>query len=263
MRSLALVVVCVGCGRIGFDPASARATDAASGDTGDTGADGANAAPKTYTMSGNGTQPTRLFTVDLSTGALVELGSIPGIYGTLTGLAYWGANTMYASSATNHIEITLSPFGAASTPSPVGDFAALERNGNTLIAIREGDNHISSWAPGAIVAAVPVSTLPATGQGGDLTQTSDGTWWWFTNSSKQLYKVDVSAGTAIAVGTPAVGAPFMTGLVADDADQLYAIGQSIYPISKTTGQLGATITPCSPCPSAVVSLQSGDTTRSW
>jgi hypothetical protein len=260
VRGLALVVACAACGRIGFDPPTVLAADA-QGPRDASGIDSSGGASKIYTISSNGAQPAQLFELVPATGQLTPVGTIVTSFGTLTGLAFWDANTLYASSASSFVRITLSPFSAASEVAPSGDFATLERLGTLLFSIEEGDNHVAEFMPQSTGISFVGTTLPAIGQGGDLAHTSDGTWYWFTNSTKQLYVVDLIAGTATAVGSPAAGAPFMTGLVADDADQLYAVGQNIFPISKTTGQLGTTITPCITCPTPFA-LQSGDTTRS-
>jgi hypothetical protein len=259
VRLLALVIACAGCGRLGFDDVAAVAHDATPEGAGD--ATDAPAGPtKIYTVSGNGVQPGELFEVDLTTGQLTLLGNIPPAFGTLIGLAYWDSNTMYGEG-TSFVKITLSPFTVTADVGPVGDFSALERVGNALVGISQTTSLVTQFVPGNAVGMTSTAMLVPAASGGDITRTSDGTWYWWTNSTHQLCTIDLTTAVATPVGGPNVGAQFMTGLVHDDAGRLFLIGPKIYPVDKTTGVVGAQIDACKACPTPY-GLSSGDTTRS-
>ncbi|MBL0217442.1 MAG: hypothetical protein IPQ07_26660 [Myxococcales bacterium] len=262
MRWLVLAMVCGACGRLGFDPVT-RTGDAAVDGTPDgdgAGSDAPAGATKYYLISGNGAAPAELLEVDLVTGQLVLVGNIPPSFGTMIGLAYWDANTLYASGTT-FVKITLSPFTVAAETGPVSDFSALERVGNMLVGISQTTSRITSFTPGSGIAGISVTALTPAVSGGDITQTSDGTWYWYTNTTKQLYTIDLAAATAVPIGSPNPGAPFMTGLVHDDADNLFVVGATLFPIDKVTSLIGTSIDVCLACPTSHP-LTSGDTTRS-
>lgn len=246
------------CGRLGFEPRVEAAVDAPN-DPSDAPDDAPPTASKVYTITGNGVQPTELFEVDLASGQLTKVGEVAASFGTLTGLAYWDANTLYATGS-QFVEIKLSPFSAQSLVAPSGAFSALERVGARLTGVDEVTDRLVSWTPGSTLATIAPAPLGPAAQGGDLTQTSDGTWYWFTNPSEQLYTLDVVTGVATAVGSPATGAPFFTGLVHDAADQLYGVTSGLVPVDKVTGQLGTPINVCITCPTSFP-LGSGDSTQ--
>ena len=167
---------------------------------------------------------------------------------------------MYAAGNGNFVKITLAPFAVVTETGPGGNYSALERLGNNLLAVDEATGHITQFAPGASLGGTTVQPLGPAASGGDVTRTSDGTWYWYTNSTKALYTIDLSSGVATAVGTPTGTGQFMTGLVHDDADNLFVIDTKIFPIDKVTGQLGVGFDACLACPTPVP-LTSGDTTR--
>ncbi len=262
VRWLVLAVVCGACGRLGFDPVARTGDAAVDGASGGDGArtDAPPGGTKYYLISGNGASPGELLEVDLVTGQLVLVGNIPASFGTMIGLAYWDANTLYASGTT-FAKITLSPFTVAAEIGPISDFSALERVGNMLVGISQTTSRITQFTPGSGVGGVSVSALTPAVSGGDITQTSDGTWYWYTNTTKQLYTIDLAATTASPIGLPNPGAQFMTGLVRDDADNLFVVGTKLFPIDKVTSLIGTSIDVCLACPTSHP-LTSGDTTRS-
>lgn len=252
-----MFLVLVGCGRFSFEDHRAG-LDAPGGDGPQ---DGPAAAARSFVISGNGTLPTTLLELDLTTGQLTQVGTIPASLGVLGGLAAWDANTMYATSSSGElIQITLAPFGAQMVRSVGGNISSLERRGSMLFGINESADVTITFDPaGGVSAGAPLGVAAS---GGDLAELSDGTWYYFSNATTQLYRLDV-AGTAIAVGSPATGAPFASGLVRDGTDQLFVVASGsdeLIPIDRTTGQLGAPISVCQACPTPY-DLLSGDATR--
>ncbi len=256
MRTAWLYLVLAACGRFSFEDRRA-ATDAP---VVDTPTDASGTATRAFVISGNGLQPTELLELDLATGQLTTVGTVPASFGTLGGLAAWDANTMYAHGNGQLVRITLSPIDAQVVRSVSGNVSSIERRGNALFGVDEANDLVVSFDP----LSGPIATKPlgVAASGGDVAELSDGTWYYFSNATTQLYRFD-STNDPIAVGTPATGAPFVSGLVRDDNDRLFVTSSGsdeLIPIDLVTGQLGTPIPLCKTCPTTY-DLLSGDATR--
>jgi len=256
LRAAPLYFLLAGCGRLSFEHAAALAAPGADATT-----DDATQAGRAFVVSGNGTQPTALLELDLATGTLTTVGTIPAAFGTLGGLAAWDANTLYAASGSQLVRITLSPFDSQMARTVSGNISSIERRENALFGVDEATDLIVTFDP----TSGPIATKPlgVAASGGDVAMLSDGSWYYFSNATTQLYRFD-DRDNPIAVGSPATGAPFVSGLVRDDADRLFVTSSGsdqVIPIDLTTGQLGAPVTLCLTCPMRY-DLLSGDATRS-
>jgi len=253
-RSELLVVIALAaaCGRVHFEP---LANDAAGGGDG-------NSAATYYLVSGDTGFDADLFSVDLQTGQLTLVGIIPAAHGGLGGLASWDANTLYGAG-TELVQITLVPFTVAAVGTVLGTWSSLERDGDLLFGIDQDAAVIGRFSPSDPGTVIGTAALPfSMTSGGDLTQV-DGVWYWFANQDRQLYTIN-AASQLTPVGSPDASAPFISGMVHDDAGNIFvhsSFSDLLYPIDKTSGQLGAPITLCVACPTVYDAL-SGDMTRS-
>lgn len=259
------MLVAAACGRLSFDeqrpgPTDARA-DAASADAGD-----APAAPTTYyevSTLGTTTMTATVFTLDITTGQLTELGSW-GVTSVVAGLAYGGdANTLYAAETGTIYRITLSPFSAMPIQTGTSAIPDLELDGTELIGVLDGSSTLVRFPPGGAMTSVTVKdgATPVTAMGGDLAHARDGTWYWYTNTNNTLYTMNVTTGAVTPV--VAVTAPYAAGLIADDAGNLFitsASPPSICQLDRTTGACTNAVTLCVSCPT-MYALGPGDSTR--
>lgn len=251
---------CCGCGRIGF----AALSDASGGDTISADAPRDGAAVTTYYMISAGSGPasaTDLLAVDLATAHLEHVGYLDASLGVLGGLAYWDANTLYASGSGVVVEITLSPFSASSVASGLtNNISALESDAGVLIGLDETANQLIRFTP-----PFNVSTSVAFGttiSGGDIVKRSDGTWLYYANQTQQLVSFDPMTGAILTVGVPD-GAPYVAGMLRADSGQFYITSSSnntLTPIDSTTGALGTSVPLCLTCPTPYP-LGAGDATR--
>jgi len=234
--ALALVVV-AGCGRVHFD------------------VDGGGGAPTYYAVSGDGVSPTDLLTLDLETAHATVVGTIPASLGILGGLAYWDANTLYATSTGRVVAITLSPFSAVVTRMIAGTYSSLERDGAQLLGIDQDAETIASFDPNGSGNVVG-RQLGLDAYGGDLTRRG-GVWYWYANPTNQLYIVSATADP-VPFGAPSPSVPFVAGIVSDDTGRMFFITDGtdeLIEIDASSGQ---------PIGSMIVDhdLKSGDMTRS-
>lgn len=262
MRVPWLCLLLAGCGRLDFARTDGS-RDAETDTPGDVVApDGPSSPGTVYLISGNGTVPTAVLTLDLTTGHVVQVGTLEATLGIFGGLGAWDANTLYATSGSNLVRITLVPFGSQVVRALGGNISSLERRGAILFGIDEGAGGIIMIDPTMPAGVIATTPLGITASGGDVVQVTDGTWYYFSNSGPQLYRFDL-ANTPIAVGGPATGAPFVSGLIRDAADQLYLTSSGsnqVIALDRTTGQVGAATQLCDLCP-APYDLLSGDATR--
>jgi hypothetical protein len=250
----ASVLVLIGaCGRIGFSPGST---------------DGSTPATTYYLISTPGTSdPSTVLALAPATGQLAVVGTLQG-FGILGGLAYWDANTLYATSNNpgRVVQITLSPFAGTQIATYTGSIASLERDGDVLIGMDDATNELVTFAPGGTMSRMPInspSVQPPASDGGDLTRAPDGTWYWFTNATNTLYVLDPATARVTPVGAPAAGVPYVSGLFHDDAGRMFVTSSSSHDeieIDPATGQIGGAQQLCVDCPTAY-SLEAGDSTR--
>ena len=111
---------------------------------------------------------------------------------------------------------------------------------------------------------VPAGTqLSIATSGGDLVRANATDWYYFSNAdSPQLYVYSTITGQAVALGSPAAGAPFISGMVSGEAGRLWAVSSGsdeLIEIDPGTGQLGTRIPLCEACPTPY-DLLNGDTT---
>ena len=235
-----------GCGRIAFDPFAVAEPHAT-----------------VYIISGDGGAPTDLASLDLATGQMHILGTLDPSLGVLGGLAVWDDNTLYATSTGKLVQITLVPFSAVAIGPAPGSISALERDGDKLLAGDQLSSALLRFDPLASGMAPEVYPVPNV-DGGDVVHIGD-TWYWFTNSGApgaELFQLD-AAYAPVPIGSPGDAGPYLSGLVIDDAGNLYGISDSdvIIPIDLATGAFGATTTMCIACPTPY-DFKSGDATRS-
>src|ERR1700733_9107704 len=258
MRGIVTAILLVGCGRVDFVDRD-KGSDASISDSVD-----AVGPTVVYVISAAGTTE-NLLTLDPATGELTMVAAFSGV-GTIGGLAYWDANTLYATSFDPNeiLELTLSPSALVSIGTYTGNIASLERDGNVLIGTDDTTNDLVTIDPtnGTLTRMVlhDASDTTRASQGGDVVAMPDGTWYWYSNSGTQLYVLEPATALATAVGGPATGAPFVSGMFRDDSGHLFVTSsgsQQQIEIDTTTGQLGAAITLCLACPT-VYPLGSGD-----
>jgi hypothetical protein len=204
-------------------------------------------------------------TLDLATAELTYVGNFSG-FGVLGGLAYWDANTFYATGTNVVVDLTLSPFHPQLAQSTTTNIASLERDGNQLVGIGD-DGNVMQWAPGGMIATFPLvdSTGPIPVDGGDLAKTPGGDWLWWSNSRMQLYRLDLTGGPAMAIGPANPGVPYVSGMVIDDEDRMFVTSGVTDELLELDPATGATVNRkplCMPCPTTPYDLDSGDLTRS-
>jgi hypothetical protein len=254
MRALVLVVA-TSCGRIAFD-ATPRAADG--GDI-----DATPAVTRYFMTSGDTAVESHLVEVDPATGEVTDLGSLGNVY-PLGGLAMWDANTLYAPGKTSLHQITLSPLSMSVVADVGGSISCLERDGDDLLGVdQNGDSlvriPIASMTPArtAITAAGPISA-----SGGDIVRLSTGTWLWYTNATRELFRIDPVTAVATRLGGLSSSA-FISGLTRDDSDRLFMTASgddSIIEVNPANGAVLDIKPLCSPCPTGF-DLLNGDTTR--
>lgn len=257
MRCVLALILLAGCGRLGFSNRVDH--DAATSD----GRPRDGSVPQAFTVyvvSSDGTNPGQLFTLELSTGALTQVGTFSASFGVLGGLAYWDANTLYATGTDNLVKITLSPFAAVQVSTMSGTYSALEQDGAQLFGIEQTGDSAGRFTEASASGPIPSMPLGVDALGGDLTQVG-GVWYWITNAAPaQLFTLD--AGGATPIGSGIAASPFIAGMTSDAAGNLYVTSNdtdSVYPLDTTTGQLGAPI--ALTLAGASFDLQSGDMTR--
>jgi hypothetical protein len=263
---LALALVVAGCGRLNFAPEGGEDGGASDGPmddgiSGDTNGDGGTGAFTVYAVSGDGVGPTELMTLDLKTGILTTVGTIPASFGIVGGLAYWDSNLLYGTANNALFQITLSPFSVVNVSTTMaGTWSAVERDGTMLFGVDQDGDGYGRFNPASPNGPIPIVAIGFDAIGGDVVRTS-GNWYWYSNTGTQLYIIDI--GSPTPVGSPAPGAPFISGMTADNAGNLYVTSADtdlVYPISRTTGQFGQGVV-LSKAGSAY-NLLSGDLTRS-
>lgn len=262
MRLAVVLACCAACGRVGFD--SQPSLGSGNADAGhDASADGPpDGAKHVYLLSGGATSsdPTDLLTLDIDTGHVTAIGQLSATLGQLGGLAYWDANTLYATGGGNIVKITLDPFAANVVAAGAYTMSALERDGSDLIGLEQGTNVLVRFQP-PYMNPVTLGT-GLTVDGGDIVQTTTGTWFYYSNTTAMLYTFDPVTGTANAVG-PSSSGGFVSALLRDATDHLYITVEgtnALIPISSVDGTLGTPLTLCESCPTTY-SLGAGDATR--
>jgi hypothetical protein len=266
VRLAVVLAGCAACGRLGFDSQAALGSGSGSADAGhDASGDAPDAAAGklvfVITAGPNAGDPTDLITLDLTNGHVALFGQINSTLGQLGGLAYWDANTLYATGSGNIVQITLSPFSATQVATSTYTMSALERDGTDLIGLEQGTNVLVRFQP-------PYTNPTALGtgldiDGGDLVQTTTGTWFYYSNATTSLFTLDVMSGAANQIGSPSSPGGFVSALTRDDSDQLFITVEgtdTLIPVDSTTGALGAAITLCEICPTPYP-LGAGDATR--
>jgi len=242
MRVAIAIATCAACGRIDFGTIArvdAGADAPAVGDAPDA------AVAASFCAISAGTSMTELMTMDVATAQLTHVGYITSSFGQLGGLAYWDSNTLYATGSGVVVQITLSPFAATQVASGVGNISALERDDDTLLGLNQTSNAMVRFTPP--YSNVSTVAFGTTISGGDIVKLSDGTWYYYSNASNQLFTFDATAGTATAVGPANAGGPFISGMVRDDSDHLFVTSDTVdalIALDTSTGQLGASVTLC-------------------
>ena len=259
MRLAVVLASCAACGRVGFDTLAATA-GSGSADAGHDATLDAPAVRTTYLLSAGptSTDPTDLLTLDLRTGHLTLVGQLDATLGQLGGLAYWDANTLYATGSGNVVQITISPFSFQQVATGGLTISALERSGSELIGMATTDQIVRFTPPYTNVSTVQFSDNVS---GGDIVQLSNAAWYYFTNSLDRFETFDL-AGAASVVAMPNPGG-VVSALLRDDQDHMYITVETtnqLIPIDTTTGALGAPLTLCESCPTPYT-LGAGDATR--
>jgi len=259
-----LVLAIAACGRFGFERRAPPDGVGMGGDgPGATDAPGdGTVAPTVYYQISTVSNVATLFTVDIPTGQLTQVGTF-AVSVVMGGLAYGDANTLYATGINVVYAITLSPFSAAQIQTFSGSLQTLEQDGTELVGVLDGTNKLARFTPGSGMSSITMSTA-VTAAGGDLAHAEDGTWYWYTNTGNQLFTLDVTTGQATLVGTAGVGAPYAAGLLPDDSGRLFLTSGStdqIVEISTANGSMiGSPYTLCVSCPTSYA-LGPGDSTR--
>ncbi|MFN8546138.1 MAG: putative metal-binding motif-containing protein [Candidatus Binatia bacterium] len=179
--------------------------------------------------------------VDIGTGQLTTLGSVPPVFGDVLGLAAATDNLLYASTASGDVlAITVNPFGVVSRGqvgsssicglgySTSGDLFALDEAADGLLRIDLSSMVATVVGPVRLGPGGPILDLA----GGDLAQAPSGTWYLWSNATEALYEIDVATAVATPVDGASTGLGEKTGLAFD-----YAGGGDLLASSAVLDQL--------------------------
>ncbi len=269
MRRLLLVLLLGACGRLDFDSLATSATrgdggtnDGVTDGDGGTGDGGSGALTGVYLISGDGVDPTAVLALDVTTGDVATIGTIPATFGQLDALAYWDANTLYAAGSGNLLEIKLSPFGVTTVgPISIDEIVGMMTEGTNLTMVDRTSSELVLVDPtnlGATPTTKPLG-LPVTG--GDIVGAMFAGSYYFSNADEELYAVYTATGNStMSINAPSVGS--IEGMFSqNDYAQYYMTSSTldaVIPVDITNGTLGIAIPLCHPCPGTPYDLLSGD-----
>ena len=190
----------------------------------------------------DGVTNTLIFQVNQSTGALTQIVSISPANGEVLGLAAASDNLLYAAAQNgNVLAITVSPPGITVLgnigANLIGGLAM--SSGGILYALDEGSDQLSTIQTSPVGKTVigqvhvgspsgPVLDI----SGGDLAQDASGTWYLWTNSSQDLYTLNVATAVATQLDPGTAGLGAKSGLAID-----YQGGGLLYGSSGSLNQL--------------------------
>jgi hypothetical protein len=224
----------------------------------------ARAVTPIFLIDSQANEPGFVYRVNPGTGQLTLLGTIPAGYGESAGLAAESEEILYVTTiltplVNRVLRITLEPFTIDELGSVGGSFQGLAYSGGQLYAIDESTNElyriqltqpVASTLVGQVrlgSVAGPVLDI----DGGDLAEDAAGAWYLWTNSTNDLYLLDVANAVATQLD-PSTAGP-KTGLTID-----YQAGGTIFgssrvndtleTVSATTGATTASVPFCLACP---------------
>jgi hypothetical protein len=271
VRGIWLLVLLAACGRLDFDSVVGDTTSSdggaggdsgTTGDGGATGDGGSGALTGVYLISGDGVDPTAVLGLDVTTGDVATIGTIPATFGQLDALAYWDANTLYAAGSGSLLEIKLSPFGVTTVgPITIDEIVGMMTEGTNLTLVDRTSSELLLIDPtnlGGTPTTKPLG-LPVTG--GDIVGAMFAGSYYFSNADEELYAVYTATGNSTAsINAPSVGT--IEGMFSqNDYAQYYMTSSTldaVIPVDLTNSTVGTAIPLCHPCPGTPYDLLSGD-----
>jgi hypothetical protein len=208
--------------------------------------------------------PGQIFRVNPATGQLTTVGTLPTEYGEVAGLAAASDDVLFVTTmatpvANRVLRVTVNPFSFQELGAVVGSFQGLAYADGQLYAIDENSDGLYRIQLTPPISSTPIGTVrlgsPAGPvldlAGGDIAQDSAGNWYLWTNSTNDLYRLDVTTAVATQLD-PSTSGP-KTGLAVDyqAGGPILAssgVNDALETVGPTTGATTAAVAFCLDCP---------------
>src|SRR5262245_14105651 len=175
------------------------------------------AATPIFLLDTNVGGPTVLFQVDPTSGQLTTLGTVSTGVEEVLGLAAASQSLLYAASYSGEIlAVTLEPSFSVTSTGCVGPTAivGLAFSNGVLYATEERTSTLSRIDLSSCTTTL-IGTVTVPIQGGDIAENGSGQWYLWTNSTQDLYLLDVTTAVATQLDPANQGLGPKSGLAFD------------------------------------------------